>query len=92
MAEYYVKSLLSCNTIEELNSEYQRLQYGCETLEFLDAIDRTYKKRYAGLFRNSKSVSDFEQTYCMNCGSQRCDGIYSEWFDGCIHKEELTKI
>ena len=29
---------------------------------------------------------DFEQTYCSNCGTQRCEGIYSEWFEGCKYR------
>ena len=29
---------------------------------------------------------DFEQTYCSNCGKQRCEGIYSEWFEGCKYR------
>ena len=24
----------------------------------------------------------FIETYCHNCGSQRCEGIGTEWFDG----------
>lgn len=25
----------------------------------------------------------FIETYCHNCGTQRCEGIDSEWFEGC---------
>ena len=28
----------------------------------------------------------FIETYCNNCGSQRCEGIGTEWFEGCKHK------
>lgn len=28
----------------------------------------------------------FEQTYCSNCGSQRCEGIGTEWFEGCKYR------
>ena len=31
----------------------------------------------------------FVKTHCQNCGSQRCEGIDSEWFDGCKYKWEL---
>lgn len=28
----------------------------------------------------------FIETYCHNCGSQRCEGIGTEWFAGCKYK------
>ena len=28
----------------------------------------------------------FIETYCLNCGTQRCEGIGTEWFEGCKHK------
>ena len=28
----------------------------------------------------------FEQTYCSRCGSQRCEGIGTEWFEGCKYR------
>lgn len=32
---------------------------------------------------------EFVSKYCRNCGSQRCEGVDTEWFDGCEHKEKL---
>ena len=32
---------------------------------------------------------EFIETYCHNCGSQKCEGIGTEWFDGCQHRHEL---
>ena len=34
----------------------------------------------------------FKEKYCDKCGSQRCLGPGSEWFDGCQHKNEIKKI
>lgn len=34
---------------------------------------------------------EFIEKYCHNCGSQRCEGIGTEWFEGCLHKHELSK-
>jgi len=34
---------------------------------------------------------EFYQKYCQMCGSQRCEGIGTEWFNGCKYKNELTK-
>ena len=28
----------------------------------------------------------FIETYCQNCGSQRCEGIGTAWFEGCKYK------
>ena len=28
----------------------------------------------------------FIETYCNNCGSQRCEGIGTEWFKGCKYR------
>lgn len=33
---------------------------------------------------------EFEEKYCINCGSQRCEGIGTDWFYGCQHKDKLT--
>ena len=28
----------------------------------------------------------FMETYCSACGTQRCEGIHSEWFEGCKYR------
>lgn len=32
---------------------------------------------------------EFYNKYCLECGSQRCEGIGTEWFDGCRYRYEL---
>lgn len=32
---------------------------------------------------------EFIERFCHNCGSQRCEGIGTEWFDGCKFKDFL---
>lgn len=32
---------------------------------------------------------EFYEKYCQMCGSQRCEGIGTSWFDGCGYKYEL---
>ena len=34
----------------------------------------------------------FEHVHCANCGSQRCEGIHSEWFSGCKFKEQFDRL
>ena len=31
---------------------------------------------------------EFIEKYCHNCGTQRCEGIGTEWFEGCQYKNE----
>lgn len=35
------------------------------------------------------SEKEFIDKYCHGCGSQRCEGIGTEWFDGCRHRFKL---
>ena len=37
------------------------------------------------------SQDEFEQIYCLKCGSQRCEGIDTEWFKGCQYNDKLKK-
>ena len=35
------------------------------------------------------SAEEFIKKYCSNCGTQRCEGVGTEWFEGCMYKELL---
>jgi len=35
------------------------------------------------------SEKEFVETYCHNCGSQRCEGPGTEWFSGCKNRFAL---
>lgn len=41
------------------------------------------------VYVNQLTEKQFIETYCDNCGTQRCEGIGTEWFDGCRHRHEL---
>ena len=34
----------------------------------------------------------FTETYCLQCGTQRCEGIDSEWFEGCPYRWNLDDM
>ena len=34
---------------------------------------------------------EFEETYCKKCGSQRCEGIDTEWGEGCQFYSEYQQ-
>jgi len=34
---------------------------------------------------------EFLKKFCYKCGSQRCEGIGTDWFDGCQYKDFLKK-
>ena len=42
-------------------------------------------------FYQSRKMTEeeFYHKHCLDCGSQRCEGIGTEWFDGCRFKDEL---
>lgn len=33
--------------------------------------------------------SEFIEEHCLCCGTQRCEGIGTIWFDGCPYRLEL---
>lgn len=35
------------------------------------------------------TAEEFKEKYCNDCGSQRCTGPDTEWFEGCQFKKEL---
>ena len=44
-----------------------------------------------GYAENLLTEKEFVQKYCHNCGSQRCEGIGTEWFEGCKFKDQLMR-
>lgn len=38
------------------------------------------------------SREEFIAKHCNVCGSQRCEGVDTEWFDGCKFKDELNEM
>ena len=52
--------------------------------------DAEYKEVYNDTSVNKKlSKENFMMIYCNSCGSQRCEGIDSDWFNGCKYKNKL---
>ena len=41
--------------------------------------------------KSQLTKDEFIAKFCTCCGSQRCEGVGTEWFDGCTHKSELRK-
>lgn len=35
------------------------------------------------------NIEEFTKTYCARCGTQRCEGITSEWGEGCQYRWNL---
>lgn len=58
-----------------------------------DAISKYCEVKFAstGEPRPLLTEEEFIETYCHNCGSQRCEGIGTAWFEGCQHRHELSK-
>lgn len=45
-----------------------------------------FESNIDNILKEKKFISE----YCNNCGSQRCEGINSEWFEGCKYKNFLN--
>lgn len=52
---------------------------------------RLQKEKEKELEPISLTRKEFEDQFCSLCGTQRCEGIDSEWFSGCEHKELLKQ-
>ena len=38
---------------------------------------------------NILTEDEIREKYCKMYGTQRCEGIGTDWFDGCEHRNEL---
>ena len=54
-----------------------------------EPIEHIIMDMYGADVNEFEDPKEFTQHYCYNCGSQRCEGIGTEWFEGCQHKEHL---
>lgn len=52
------------------------------------ADNKIKDKHGIGIYK-CEEPEEFAKLYCSNCGSQRCEGIGTPWFEGCMHKECL---
>ena len=48
------------------------------------------KESDAVITPNKLTVEEFVEKHCHGCGSQRCEGIGTEWFEGCQLRFELN--
>ena len=58
-------------------------------MKAMDAAEYAYKNGYERGLEEGKlksSEDDFIEKYCKGCGSQRCEGPGTPWFDGCSYK------
>ena len=53
-----------------------------------DCDKKLYPEDYA-VETNKLTEEEFIEKYCHSCGTQRCEGIGTEWFDGCYYRHEL---
>jgi CYTH domain-containing protein/predicted ATPase len=82
----------------ELNDENTPIEFPPE-LNIIREVTDDRRFRNAELAKTLQFAEDaqpvelneqeFIDKYCRNCGSQRCEGIGTEWFDGCHYKNQL---
>lgn len=54
----------------------------------VEPIENRIMEMY-GVDTSEYNEEEFVEHFCHNCGSQRCEGIGTEWFEGCQHKDHL---
>ena len=64
---------------------YDRKIYEIFAEDYLNTIKSSITVRHV------YTEKQFVDRYCSKCGSQRCEGIKSDFFEGCEHKELLKK-
>lgn len=78
-----VADFLLDNGVDIVNP-YSKLFESC-----LQPIENQLAEMYGVDTIEFEDPKEFVQHYCHNCGSQRCEGVGTEWFEGCQHKEHL---
>ena len=71
------------NGIDIVNP-YSKLFQSC-----IEPIENRLVDMYEVDIAEFENPEEFEQHYCYNCGSQRCEGVGTPWFEGCGYKEHL---
>lgn len=70
--------------INIINTPYYKVFESC-----LEPIENKIMDMYGVDTIEFEDPKEFVQHYCHNCGSQRCEGVGTEWFEGCHYKEHL---
>jgi hypothetical protein len=78
-----VADFLLDNGVDIVNP-YSKLFESC-----LESIENQSSEMYGVDTIEFENPEEFAQHYCHNCGSQRCEGVGTEWFEGCQYKEHL---
>lgn len=42
--------------------------------------------------KDKLTEDEFFKKYCTRCGTQRCEGIGTVWFDGCPYRDEIAEL
>lgn len=78
-----------CGAKMELKSGVRKVD--CSMTE--DEYNKGLNDLFEGMIKAAKQLSkdEFIKNNCHNCGTQRCGGPDTEWFEGCSLKDELKK-
>ena len=91
LPEYY----LSGDTTEKIKVIDKNIQINLTVLDYysveppIEPIENRILNMYGVDTIEFEDPKEFTQHYCHNCGSQRCEGVGTEWFEGCGYKEHL---
>ena len=68
----------------DIVNPYSKLFQSC-----IEPIENGIMDMYGVDLCEFEDPKEFTKHYCHNCGSQRCEGVGTCWFEGCQHKEHL---
>ena len=68
----------------DIVNPYSQLFYSC-----IEPIENKIMDMYGVDTIEFEDPKEFVQHYCHNCGSQRCEGVGTPWFEGCGYKKHL---
>lgn len=74
---------------ESTRSEIEYAKEHNKPVRYLVQNIDTPNAQCKGLKNIKLTEKEFIEKYCKKCGSQRCEGIGTDWFDGCQHRYEL---
>lgn len=79
-----IEEIIEAKTKENLAKEDCKVEFRYWNLDFVVDFEEF-------IINELIDETEFINKYCLKCGSQRCEGIKTDWFDGCQYRKCLKK-
>lgn len=81
----HIKDLVNYHASNVIELEKYYHEAVDDYIEFKEEIEKEK------IVATKLTEEQFYKKHCQMCGSQRCEGIGTDWFEGCTYKEELIR-